>query len=392
MPSRVIAYPYEKSRVMLTLPPERLCLWRSAALRGEYGGSVSEDIGIRFEQRGAAGIITLDRPKALNAIDHAMVRAMQVQLDSWAVEPSVRHVVLRAAGDKAFCVGGDVRHMRDYGLSGRKELARDFWRDEYQLNHFISNYPKPFVSLVDRLCFGGGFGVSGHGRFRVAGENLGFAMPEVAIGLFPDVGGSYVLPRLAGWTGTWLAMTGARIGMSDAMAIGLYTHHIPVGRWRDLIAALADGDEMEAVLGRFAVVPPAPLLGNLYPLIDRVFAGTSVGAVMAALDYSAGGEGIEAEFACLQAATLRKASPTSVHIAFEQMQRGLHHDLAGCLKLEFRVVTRILDGVDFYEGVRAVLVDKDQNPHWQPTRLEDVDPAAIATMFDTPLPDELLLT
>lgn len=352
---------------------------------------MTNETGIRFEQRGAAGIITLDRPKALNAITHGMVLAMRRHLDAWANDGAVAHVVLRSANERAFCVGGDIRAMHDLGRAGQKEVARDFWRDEYALNYFISRYPKPFVSLVDGLCFGGGFGVSGHGRYRVAGERLGFAMPEVAIGLFPDVGGTFVLPRLMGWSGTFLAMTGARIGMPDAMAVGLYTHHIPTERWPDLVEALAAGDEMGPLLDRFAVVPSAPALAPLYAEIDRIFAGGSVGAVLAALDHAARGTGTIAEFAALQAATLRRASPTSVHIAFEQMRRGLQHDLAGCLRLEFRVVTRILDGHDFYEGVRAVLIDKDQSPKWRPDRLEAVDPAAIAAMFDQPLPDELVL-
>ena len=352
---------------------------------------MADDIGIRFEVRGALGIITLDRPKALNAIDHTMVRAMRAHLDSWAVDPDVMHVALRSANERAFSVGGDIRLMHDHGRTGDKEAARAFWRDEYALNHFISRYPKPYVSLVDGLCFGGGFGVSGHGRYRVAGEKLGFAMPEVAIGLFPDVGGTFVLPRLPGWSGTWLAMTGARIGMSDAVALGLYTHHIPTERWPELIAELSGGEEMDGMLSRFAAAPLAPALGALYPTIDRIFAGGSVEAVMNALDHAASGEGDIAEFARIQAATIRKASPTSAHIAFEQMQRGLKNDLANCLKLEFRVVSRVLDGHDFYEGVRAVLIDKDQNPNWLPASLDEVDPSAIAAMFDTPLPDELVL-
>lgn len=352
---------------------------------------VADDIGIRFEVRGAVGIIILDRPKALNAIDHEMVHAMRAQLDAWAVDPTVMHVVLRSANERAFCVGGDIRLMHDHGRAGDKEAARAFWRDEYALNHFIARYPKPYVSLVDGLCFGGGFGVSGHGRYRVAGEKLGFAMPEVAIGLFPDVGGTFVLPRLPGWSGTWLAITGARIGMSDAVALGLYTHHVPVERWPDLIDALGKAEEMDALLSRFAAAPPAPSLGPLYPTIDRIFAGGTVDAVMNALDHAAGGEGDVAEFARIQAATIRRASPTSVHIAFEQMQRGLSNELADCLKLEFRVVSRVLDGRDFYEGVRAVLIDKDQAPAWQPARLDEVDPSAIAALFDAPLPDELVL-
>lgn len=352
---------------------------------------MSSDIGIRFEERGALGIVTLDRPRALNALDHAMVLAMREALDGWIDNPAIVQVVLRSAHERAFCVGGDVRAMAALGQSGRKEEARQYWRDEYALDLLISRYPKPFVALVDGLCFGGGFGLSGHARYRVAGEALGFAMPEVAIGLFPDVGGTYVLPRLPGWSGTWLAMTGARIGLSDAMALGLYTHHVPVARWPALIDALAGGEAVEAALARFAARPPAPALGALYPDIDRIFAGGSVDAIVTALEVVGAGDRPAAEFARGQLDTIRRASPTSVHIAFQQMQRGLATDLAGCLNLEFRLVTRLLDQSDFYEGVRALLVDKDQQPAWQPARLEDVDPAAVAALFDEPLADELLL-
>lgn len=365
------------------------------AIMGEgsiAGGGMTETIGIRFEVRGAAGIVTLDRPRALNAIDHAMVRAMRDTLEGWSEDPAVAHVVLRSAHERAFCVGGDVRHMVELGLAGRKEAARDYWRDEYALDLLIARYPKPFVSLVDGFCFGGGFGVSGHSRYRIAGENLAFAMPEVAIGLFPDVGATYVLPRLPGWSGTWLAMTGARIGMSDAVALGLYTHHVPVARWPQLMDALAAGEPVERSLAQLAAYPPAPGLLHLFPHIDRIFAGGSVDAILAALDHAAAGEGDVADFARAQRETLRRSSPTSVHIAFQMMQRGLAHDLAGCLTLEFRLVSRLLDGHDFYEGVRAVLVDKDQKPKWQPARLEDVDPRAIAALIDEPLGDELVLT
>ncbi len=347
--------------------------------------------GIHIESRGRAGIITLDRPRALNALTHGMILALGQALRDFAADEGVAHVVLRSAHEKAFCAGGDVRAMAELGHGGHAEMARAFWRDEYTLNHAISVFPKPFVSLVDGLCFGGGFGVSGHGAFRVAGEKLGFAMPEVAIGLFPDVGATHVLPRLPGWTGTWLALTGSRIGMSDAVALGLYTHHVPAERWDDLIAALAAGDAMEPTLGRFAVVAPEPALGALYPEIDRIFAGGTLPAIVAALEQAAAGEGDLAAFAATQLATLRRVCPTSVFIAFEQMRRGPGLDLAGCLRLEFRVVSRVLEGHDFYEGVRAVLIDKDQAPVWRPDRLEAVDPAAVAALFDTPLADELVL-
>ncbi|WP_343037822.1 enoyl-CoA hydratase/isomerase family protein [Ancylobacter pratisalsi] len=353
---------------------------------------MTEAIGIRFEKRGRVGIATLDRPRALNALDHAMVRALRAALENWIGDPDIHHIVLRSALERAFCVGGDIRAMYELGRAGDIEGARDYWRDEYALDHLISRCPKPFVSLVDGLCFGGGFGLSGHGRYRVAGEKLGFAMPEVAIGLFPDVGGTFVLPRLPGWTGTWLAMTGARIGMADALAMGLYTHHVPVSRWPALIEALAGGEAMETVLARFAAAPPAPTLTAFYPAIDRIFAGGTVDAVMAALDQAAFGTDEIAAFARVQRDTIARASPTSVHIAFQQMQRGLGHDLGGCLRLEFRVVTRLLEQPDFYEGVRAVLVDKDQKPVWTPARLDEVDARAIAALFDEPLADELVLT
>lgn len=352
---------------------------------------MAHEIGIRFESRGAAGIITLDRPRALNALDHTMVKAMRSQLEAWVDAPEIVHVVLHSAHERAFCAGGDVRAMAELGRRGDREAARDYWRDEYALDYLISRYPKPFVSLVDGLCFGGGFGVSGHGRYRVAGERLGFAMPEVAIGLFPDVGGTHALPRLPGWSGTWLAMTGSRIGMSDAMALGLYTHHVPASRWPELIDALAAGHAMENVLARFCVSPPAPDLMTLYPHIDRIFAGGSVQAIMIALEQAAKGEGEVAEFARMQRDILLRASPTSIHIAFEQMQRGTRWDLGECLRHEFRLVTRLLERDDFYEGVRAMLIDKDQMPRWSPAHIDEVSTMEIAAMFDEPLPDELVL-
>ncbi|MCK0195691.1 enoyl-CoA hydratase/isomerase family protein [Ancylobacter sp. 6x-1] len=354
-------------------------------------GEGGADIGIRFEVRGRAGIITLDRPRALNALTHEMIRLMLAALASYAADEQVQTVVVHSSSERAFCAGGDVRHMAELARSGQRDAARAFWRDEYTLNHATAIFPKPYVSLVDGYCFGGGFGISGHGRYRVAGERLGFAMPEVAIGLFPDVGATHVLPRLPGWSGTFLALTGARIGMPDAMALGLYTHHVPVERWPDLIEAFAAGDEAGATLDRFAVVPPEPTLGPLYAEIDRIFAGGTIPAIVAALEHAARGTGPLAEFAAAQLATIRRVSPTSVFIAFEQMARGGGLDLAACLVREFRVVSRVLAGHDFYEGVRAVLIDKDQTPRWTPDRLEAVDPATIAPLFDMPLPDELVL-
>lgn len=235
---------------------------------------------------------------------------------------------------------------------------------------------------------GGGFGLSAHGRYRVGGDRYLFAMPEVNIGLFPDVGGTHVLPRLPKAAGTYLAFTGNRIRTADALHVGLLTHAVPSARFAELEAALCAGGEVAVVLAAHAAAPDEAPLRARDDLIASLFGSNDVTAVLAALDAKAAGEGPEAEFARETAAALREKCPTSLFLAAEQMRRGPALDLGECLKAEFRVVTRVANGHDFYEGVRALLVDKDNAPRWQPARLEDVDTAAIAAHFD-PIPDEL---
>src|SRR5947207_9289765 len=198
--------------------------------------SLSPDL--LFERRGAAGIITLNRPKALNAVTHDMVRALAHQLGAWASDAAVTRVIVRAAGERAFSAGGDIRALYEQGRAGRQLEMLTFWRDEYPLNAYIKRYPKPYVALIDGIVMGGGVGVSVHGSHRVAGDRFSFAMPEVGIGFFPDVGATWFLPRTPGELGTWCALTGERLKPADAVAAGLATHRISSKRFDALLDGL----------------------------------------------------------------------------------------------------------------------------------------------------------
>jgi enoyl-CoA hydratase len=328
---------------------------------------------------GAAGIITLNRPQALNALTHGMVRAIAAALDVWEHDRAITRVLIEGAGSKAFCAGGDIRQLHDLGQAGRQGEALDFWREEYILNARIKHYPKPYIALVDGIVMGGGVGVSLHGSHRVAGERFGFAMPEVGIGFFPDVGASHLLPRLPGASGMFIALTGERVRQADALALGLATHAALSGDMPALRAALVAGEPVDAVLERFSMQPGAGPLAGQRPLIDRCFGGTGVEAILAALDGEASvGEAQAAQWA----ATIRGKSPTSLALAHGQMVRGRGMDFAEAMRMEFRIVSRLCHGHDFYEGVRAVIIDKDNAPRWQPDTLGALDADIIARHFE----------
>jgi enoyl-CoA hydratase len=339
---------------------------------------MDESVEVVCERHGAAGVVTLNRPRALNALTLAMVREMRRALDAWARDPAVTRIVVEGAGEKAFCAGGDIRQLTELGQAGRKEEALAFWREEYQLNAVIKRYPKPYVSLIDGIVMGGGVGVSLHGSHRVAGERYLFAMPEVGIGFFPDVGATYALPRLPGQTGMYLALTGERVRRADAVMLGLATHAVDGKDIGTLRQALLAGEPVDDVLSRVAADPgPAPLVGER-AVIDACFSGESVAAVLQRLDEAAEkGSG----FAARTAAGMRTKSPTSMCLAFEQVRRGAALDFEEAMKTEFRIVSRIFEGHDFYEGVRAVLVDKDNQPRWKPASLEGIDKAVIGRYF-----------
>lgn len=336
---------------------------------------------VLFERRGAAGVITLNRPQALNAFGLATVLAMRPKLAEWAVDSAITRVVIQAVGGKAFAAGGDVRSIYDLHKAGRTDEAIDFWREEYQLNSEIKRYPKPYVALIEGICMGGGVGLSLHGDFRVAGDRYLLAMPEVSIGFFPDVGATFALPRLPGNMGTYLALTGARVGPGEGVALGLATHRVPTARFPVLLDALAGGDDVNGTIAAFTVAPEPSKLAAHAGLIDRAFAGETVEAILENLDQEASGSGENATFAKAQADTIRTKSPTSLKIALEQMRLGPGLDFAGCMRAEFRIVNRVARGHDFYEGVRAVLVDKDNKPDWRPASLAEVSAASVASYF-----------
>ena len=339
---------------------------------------------ILFDRRGVAGLVTLNRPAALNAVTLGMVRAFTRQLKEWQDDPSVTRVVLTAAGGRAFSAGGDIRALYDAGTAGRHAEMLSFYGEEYVLNTMIKHYPKPYVTLIDGIVMGGGVGLSVHGSHRVAGDRFSFAMPEVGIGFFPDVGATWFLPRLPGELGGYCALTGERLNAGDGVAATIATHRVASSRFADLIDALCNAVPVEATLAAFAE-PAGP--GKLAPhrgTIDRLFTGARVEDILAALDGEAR-RGTDAAFAAATAATIRTKSPTALKLALAQMRTGATLSFQACMQTEFRIVSRVIHGHDFYEGVRAVIVDKDNAPRWRPPTLAEVSDAEIARHF-APLP------
>jgi enoyl-CoA hydratase len=345
---------------------------------------------ILFERRGVAGRVTLNRPQALNAVSHAMVRALAQQLAAWESDPAVTRVVVTAAGARAFSAGGDLRALYDLGRAGRHDEALCYFRDEYSLNARIKRYRKPYVALIDGIVMGGGVGVSVHGSHRVAGDRFVFAMPEVGIGFFPDIGATWFLPRLPGELGTYCALTGERLDAEDGTSAGIATHRVPSTRFPELAEALCTAVPVDALLGAFAQsAARGPVTGG-QAAIDRLFKVDRVEDILAALDAEAAADGPDAAFAFAAAALMRTKSPTSLKIALAQMRRGARLDFAECMRTEYRIVSRVVHGHDLYEGIRALIVDKDQTPRWQPLALEAVSDADVWRHF-APLGSELEL-
>ena len=344
---------------------------------------------------GAFGIITLTRAKALNALDQPMCLAIDRALKLWAEDDRIAAVLVRGAGGRAFCSGGDVRAVREDGIAWKKgesdgAITRDFFRDEYRMNRRIKNFAKPYLALIDGITMGGGVGLSVHGSHRIATETTLIAMPETQIGLFPDVGTSYVLPRLAGRVGTYLALTGARIMAADALALGVATHSVAHERLDALTAELIVRVEptetmqtIDDVVAAYTTDAGAPALAAHRGTIDACFGFDRVEDILAALDANAG------PFAGEAAATIRAMSPTSLKLTLSEMRRGAALDFDGCMRMEYRLSQSVLAGHDFYEGVRAQLVDKDRSPKWYPARLDAVDDSAIDSHFLTPRQGDL---
>ena len=353
----------------------------------EQSGDESEP-EILFERRGAAGLVTLNRPRALNALTRPMLRAMHAQLVAWERDARVTRVVVRGAGTRAFCAGGDIRQIYAAAQAGRSDEVAAFWTAEYGLDALVQAYGKPYVSLIGGIVMGGGNGISLHGSHRVAAEGYLFAMPETGIGFFPDVGMTYALPRLPGRIGTYLALTGARLGAGDALLAGLATHHADRAAFDAIVDGLAEGGSIDAVLAAHAAPPPEPeVLGTARGLIDECFSAESPRDVLGRLDVAASsGSGFAAETAAL----IRTRSPTGVTFAHALMQRGAGMTFAEAILAEYRACARSMHGSDFFEGVRAVVIDKDGAPAWRPDTLEGVDAGVVAAAFaplDGPEPD-----
>ena len=333
--------------------------------------------GLAVERRGALCLVTLDRPQALNALTLAMIDGLDALLATAAADPAVAAVAIRGAGERAFCAGGDIRALYEARQHGGG-LTRDLYRHEYPLNRHIAAFPKPYVALIDGIVMGGGVGVSLHGSHRVVGDRALFAMPEVAIGFFPDVGAGWLLQRCPGRIGLYLGLTGARLGPADLVHAGLASHHVPSGRMPELLealpAAVATPAGLEACLAGFARPPEAAPLAERRAAIDRCFAGASAEAILAAL------EAEPEPWAAEAANAMRQGSPTSLKVTLRHL-RAAHPDLAAMLRSEYRLSQHFVRDSDFFEGVRAAIIDKDRRPRWRPDRLEAVDEARVAGFF-----------
>ncbi len=328
------------------------------------------------------GRLTLNRPEALHALTQDMCQIMTDALLDWRDDEAIELVLLDHTGPRGFCAGGDIRMLADSGAGDGAE-ARAFFHLEYRLNHLLMDYPKPIVVLMDGVVMGGGVGIALPARYRVATERTTFAMPETGIGLFPDVGGGWHLPRLAGKTGYWMALTGARIKAADCLALGLATHFVESGKLEALKADLigtSGPDRISASLAAHASDPsPSPLEPHRTAL-DNCFSAATVDEVMDRLERD-GSDWAKAQYAALQT-----KSPQTLRVALRQLQTGAAlSDFASNMVMEYRISARVVQRHDFLEGVRAVIIDKDNAPKWAPATLEAVDEAMLDAIF-APLP------
>jgi len=332
-------------------------------------------------RQGALGRLTLNRPEALGALTTGMCRGMIEALLAWRNDAGVGAVVIDHAGERGFCAGGDIRTLAESAAGdGRAALA--FFHTEYRLDHLISIYPKPIVTVMDGTVMGGGVGISLPARYRIATERTRFAMPETGIGLFPDVGAGWFLPKLHGRAGLWLALTGARLGPADCELLGIATDVVPSAGLEELKAEIArEPGAIERILTQFEADPGRAPVAEHRDDIDRLFVGESVEAILAALEADG------SDWARAQAAAMAPKSPLSAKVAFRLIAGALAPaSLAWDLATEYRLAARLALAADFREGVRAVIVEKDNAPRWRPERLEDVTEAMVDAIF-APLAD-----
>jgi enoyl-CoA hydratase/carnithine racemase len=349
---------------------------------------LSEALGITFEEIDRAGVVTLDRPQRLNALNREMFETLSEHYRRWAPAPHIYGVVMQSTHPSVFCSGGDLKLLHEWSEQGTRGAIREFYRAAYSHVWTLEKFIRPNVPLINGLVLGGGIGITLHGTHCVAGEGYRFGMPQVGIGFLPDIGGTYFLPRLLGWTGTYLALTGRLIGPAEAFRLRLVSHCIPAQHFGVIKDALSDNQPIDRLLDGLHREPGEGELVRHTPVINRAFSAPSVEAILERLDAE---EGDDQAFAYETAAEIRKKSPTSLKIAFAQIQRGKALDLAAALRLEFRLASHIIGSHDYSEGIAARIAGKGRAPDWQPASLAAVDDEAIERLFSTPAEDELEL-
>ena len=344
-------------------------------------GAAGDTVLARVE--GRLGRLTLNRPRAINALDHAMVGALRASLAAWEGDDAVAAVLLDGAGERGLCAGGDIRAVRASARDGDRRAA-EFWRDEYLLNARIARYPKPYAAFMDGVVMGGGVGVSAHGSVRIVTERTVVGMPETTIGFVPDVGGTYLLSRTPGETGTHLALTAGSVGAGDALYLGLADHFVPSERLSALAEALAgaaSADGVAEAVGRFAETAPASDLDGRRHWIDSCYVADTAEEIVERLRAHGDPEAAEA------ADTIVRKSPTAVKVTLAALRRARDlGSLEEVLEQEYRVSCAALASPDVVEGIRAQVVDKDRSPKWVPDTLEAVTDEDVARHF-APAPD-----
>lgn len=341
---------------------------------GSPSGAAGSNAEVLFERRGRLGVVTLNRPKAVNALTAGMVGALLEQLTLWADDDGVATVLVKGAGSRGLCAGGDIVAIYQDMLAGGDRTAH-FWETEYQVNSLIARYPKPYVALMDGLVLGGGVGISAHGSVRVVTERTRTGMPETTIGFAPDVGGTFLLSRAPGETGTHAALTGAHLTAADALFLGLASHFVPSEKLPALVAAL-DDETADAAVERYREEAPPSVLAGQRDWIDSCYASDDAEEIVRRLRAHGGVE------AAAAADTIEAKSPTSVKVTLASLRKVKGRTLDEALVQEYRVGLRFLSAPDFREGIRAQVVDKDRNPRWKPPTLAEVEPGLVDRFFE----------
>jgi enoyl-CoA hydratase/carnithine racemase len=328
-----------------------------------------------IRKTGKAGYATLNRPKALNALTHDMCLTLEAAMQDWAQDDAIGLLMIDAAGEKAFCAGGDIVSIYNDGKNGQVENALAFWRDEYRLNHAISTYEKPYVAIMDGIVMGGGVGLSGHGSHRVVTERTMFAMPECAIGLLPDVGGTYLLGQMPGACGEYAGLTGARLTGADCIYAGLADYFVPSDKLADLKAALLETGDV-AVLQKFAIIPEQSFLAKNRDAIDAVFSLDDVDAIINRLKTDT------SDFAQAALKGLLRGAPLCLKVTLEAIREARQNgSLEMALRNEYRIVSTCLQDGELIEGIRAMVIDKDRSPKWKYPTLDSVPQDMVDRLY-----------